>query len=74
MKIRIDNIKIKVQEDSDIFLRETLLKKYPLREEDITDIKIIKKSLDARKKPQLFFVYTVDVGLKQQGSLAFHKK
>ncbi len=36
-----------------------------IRSSDITSLQIYKRSLDARKKPKLFWVYTVDVTLKK---------
>ena len=36
------------------------------REEDILGWEIVKKSIDARKKPEIFFVYTVWVRMKQE--------
>ncbi len=35
-----------------------------IRSSEITDLKIYRRSLDARKKPELFWVYTVDVSLR----------
>ena len=40
--------------------------KLRIRPEEIIDIKIIKQSLDARKKPQIFYVYELDVKLKDE--------
>ena len=36
-----------------------------VRSSDITTLQIFKRSLDARKKPDLAWVYTVDVTLKK---------
>ena len=35
-------------------------------EEDITGIKIIRQSLDARKKPDLYYSYSLEVALKDE--------
>lgn len=35
---------------------------------EITEIKILRKSIDARKKPQIFFIYTILVKLKNQSN------
>ncbi|MCI6995710.1 MAG: NAD(P)-binding protein [Eubacterium sp.] len=58
--IRISQIKLPVQHDASL-LREKVCQQLKIRPEDIISIKIVKRSLDARKKPDLKFVYTVDV-------------
>ncbi len=35
---------------------------------EITEIKILRKSIDVRKKPQIFFIYTIFVKLKNQSN------
>lgn len=39
-----------------------------VREEEMIQLHIVKKSLDARKKPELFWIYTVDVELKSSAN------
>ncbi len=55
MPIRINNIKIPV--NSDMGIEEGVIKKTGIS--SIGDIRIIKKSVDARKKSELKFVYSV---------------
>ncbi len=61
--IRIPNIKypIDVPEDG---LAEFVMKKYRL--DGITDFRIHRKSIDARKKNDIHYVYTVDAALKNE--------
>lgn len=33
---------------------------------DILDVKVIRQSIDARKKPEIFYIYTLDVEIKNQ--------
>ncbi len=40
-----------------------------VRDIDIAEVKIIRKSIDARKKPELFYIFTVDVTLNTGISL-----
>ena len=57
--IRLRQIKINVE--SNCTLKRKISKILNISETDIKDIKIVKKSLDARKKDNLFFVYEVDI-------------
>lgn len=67
--IRIHQIKIKPEEG-----REKLLKKAAsilrIAEKDILEIKIVKCSLDARKKPELFYSYVIDVKVEKEEIIA----
>ncbi len=62
MGIRINNIKITLNEDINN-LREISAKKLKVRESLIKNFKIIKESVDARKKNNISFVYSVLVEL-----------
>ncbi len=60
--IRVSQLKIiPGQEDK---LHGYVAKALTVREDEIIQLNIVKKSLDARKKPELFWIYTVDVELK----------
>lgn len=66
--IRINQVKLPVEHTSDALhkkVQELLNYKGPM------DVEIVKRSLDARKKPQLFYVYMVDVSVpeKEEGKL-----
>lgn len=56
--LRISNIKIPVTL-GDEALNNVIKTKYKIRE--IKDLKIVKKSIDARRKDSVFYVYSVDV-------------
>ena len=58
--IRISQIKIPLpfQEAS---LERQILQILKIRREELLSWKLIRRSVDARKKPQLFYVCTVDV-------------
>ncbi len=47
-----------------VVLKKQVARMLRITEDSIRDIRILKKSLDARKKPQLFYVYSVCCGLK----------
>lgn len=64
--IRITDIKIKLDEAVDSnsesrALRKIISSKLKTDEKDILTFRIFKKSIDARKKGSIFYVYTVDV-------------
>lgn len=66
--IRVQQIKLKIPH-TDRQLREKIRKLLWISEEEIVSVNITKRSLDARKKPELFYVYTVDVELKTESSV-----
>lgn len=57
--IRVCQVKIKLGEEEN--LENEVLKKMGLKAQDIKDMIIVKKSLDARKKDDIHYVYEVDV-------------
>ena len=62
--IRISQLKLRVTH-SDSALREAICKCLKIKSDALLELEIIKRSLDARKKPDIFYIYTVDV--KVQG-------
>ena len=62
--IKIDQLKLKITEDESR-LKELIAKKLRLQISDIDGLEIIKKSIDARKKPEVFYVYSVSVKLSK---------
>ena len=60
--IRISQLKLK-PDHSPADLERLIRRKLRLKEEDSLSWKILRKSVDARKKPDLFFTYTVSVSL-----------
>ena len=67
--LRIKNIKISVKElDQEKLIKEYLLKKYKL---NISDFKINKKSIDARHKPDVFYIYEIDTNISDKKYLKY---
>lgn len=58
--IRIKQIKVSVEANKDTLVKK-IANKLHVKSQDILHLQIIKRSLDARLKPQLFYVYEVDV-------------
>lgn len=69
--IRINQIKIPYYDEGrekDI-LHKKIVKLLKVKASDIADFKIIRKSVDAREKPDIYHVYTVDVSLDKGARL-----
>lgn len=69
MDLEIRNIKfslgdIKIEQEMEL-LKAAAAKKLKLNSRDIFELKILKKSLDARKKDDMMFVYTIIVHLRE---------
>lgn len=63
--IRIDQLKVAITSEYDERQLEHIICKH-LKVNKIKHFEIIKKSIDARKKPQLFYVYSVDVTVNDE--------
>ena len=72
--IRIRQIKIEVQKDSTENLHKKVRERLKIKENAIQNIMIHKKSIDARKKQQIYYVYEVDVILKQEKDYQLKKE
>lgn len=55
------NLRIPVEEDA--LLTVTMARKLKVPEQNISGLRFLRRSLDARKKPNLFFVYTIQFSL-----------
>lgn len=52
---------LKVKPSDEINLKQIVSKNLGIRKEDIIDLHIVKKSIDARKKPDIYFIYTLTI-------------
>ena len=57
--LRINQLKLPVSHTPDQ-LREKLLQTLHMREKELKQYTVRKRSLDARKKQELYYVYTID--------------
>ncbi|MBR5773780.1 MAG: hypothetical protein IKY44_02895, partial [Clostridia bacterium] len=71
--LRINSIKLLLDE-SEALLKAKCAKILGIDEKKITKIRIIKKSLDARKKDNIFYTYCVDVEVQLDESKILSKK
>jgi len=65
--IRVRQVKVPVLKEKE--LKKYVAKKLKIKESEIISYKIHKKSLDARRKPDLFYVYEVDVQLNDEDKI-----
>lgn len=64
--IRVRQVKVDVRKNN---LKEEISNKLRINIQDINDFKIIKESIDSRKKPNIFYVYEVDVDVKNESDV-----
>lgn len=69
--IRISQIKVEVTLDQDMEIRKSILKK--LRVNNIINYKIVRRSIDARDKNRIFYVYEIDVEVENEGNILKYK-
>lgn len=75
--IRLSDIKIEIINAANLeaerqALKSAILSRLKINEKELIDFKIFKKSIDARKKDKIVYVYTVDAKVYNE-ELAFHK-
>lgn len=66
--IRINQLKLRINH-TEADLKMKVLKSLHLKEDALLSYRIKKQSIDARKKPELSFVYTVDVSVKNENKI-----
>ena len=59
--IRIRQIKVNLDSNN---LKDKILSRLKIKNDELIDFKINKRSIDARLKPKLYYIYEVDVTLK----------
>lgn len=69
--IRISQLKIPYEKslDEKSILINKIAKKLNIAKNEITSFSIVKKSIDGREKPDIYFVYSVDVTLENEGRI-----
>ena len=70
--LRINNLKIRDNlSTSEVFF--IAIKKASIKKDDVISWKISKKSIDARKKADVHFIYSIDLNLKDEKKYLMHK-
>ena len=67
--VRIRELNISIDDDSMDKIKEKIIKKYKLNKDDIKNIKIVKKSIDARRKNNVHYVYELDISLENEDKI-----
>lgn len=67
--IRLRQIDINILDDSIENILIKCSKKLRIKRSDIIEYKIIKKSIDARKKPDLYYSYTIDIEIINENKI-----
>ncbi|PKL00461.1 MAG: hypothetical protein CVV56_06230 [Tenericutes bacterium HGW-Tenericutes-1] len=67
LKLSLDKA---INHDSELFhLKKLIVRTFNISETSILSIKLYKKAIDARKKEQIHFVYSVDIEVKNEGMI-----
>ena len=65
IKLQIPHTEEKIKEK----IKEKICRLLRIRESELVEYRILKKSLDARKKPTLFYVYTVEAKVRYENTV-----
>ena len=72
--IRVNQLKLPIEHSEEMLRRQIIKTLHLKNEKDLIRYQIRKQSIDARRKNELSFVYTVDVELKQEGMILHKNK
>ena len=70
----LNQLKVPVSKDEMASLKKKIAKELHLKESDVISLQILRKSVDARKKDQIFFVYNVAVEVRASEKELLKKK
>lgn len=63
-KVRLTGIKVDVHKNQDKILRKQIISILHIKPEELVAYELVKRSLDARKKDKVVFIYTLDAQIK----------
>ncbi|MDR1606121.1 MAG: NAD(P)/FAD-dependent oxidoreductase [Streptococcaceae bacterium] len=63
--LRLTQIKLSIHDDLSA-IQQQVLKRLRIQPSDLLELRIYKESIDARKAGDIYFIYTVDVGVKDE--------
>lgn len=66
--IRINQIKLPIEHNQQMLVGK-VCKQLHLQESELLEFHIVKQSIDARKKPDLFYVYSINVAVKDEAKV-----
>lgn len=67
--LQLSQYKIPYQKDKEDYLKEKVAGQLHIGTEDILEFHIVKRSIDARKKPDIYFVYTVQFAIENEDAV-----
>lgn len=72
--LRLSDIKINIDKAASgsrekEALKQAIITRLNIKEQELENYSIYRQSIDARKKSAIFFVYTLDVSLKNESKL-----
>ena len=67
--IRIRQVKIPIDLDNKEYIKKKISKKLNIKEQEIIDYKIIKKSIDARDKNNILYSYEFDINIENENKV-----
>ena len=73
MMLRIREVKIPISLDNDEYIKKKISKQLNISKEEIIDYKILKKSIDARDKNNILFIYEFALNLKNENKINLSK-
>ncbi len=71
--IRVSQLKLPVEHSEEQFCQK-IEKSLKIKKDQIKKLQIVKKSIDARKKPDVSIVYSVDVWVDNEEKILKHRK
>lgn len=71
--IQINQLKVSADKEQSN-LKPIIAKYLGISQEEILDYRLLKRSIDARKKPEIFYIYSVAVDLGKKESFVLNKK
>ena len=64
--LNLKQIKIRVEDDNTFNIKNTISKKLKIDSSQINDLTILKRSIDARDKNQIYFIYECSFSVKDE--------
>ena len=72
--IRVRQVKVRVNDNDISKIKMVVAKKIKINVNEINNIEIVKRSLDARYKPDLFYIYEVDIDINNEKDILNRNK
>ncbi len=73
LMLRINQLKLPVGHTAEQ-LKKKIIKTLQIRECDLKQYSVRKRSIDARKKPELYYVYSLDLAVADEARVLKHAK